>query len=182
MTTAPIIETDRLRLRSHRADDFANCRALWQHPETIRFIGGTAQDDQAVWFRLLRYGGMWSMLGMGFWVFEDKASGAYLGEGGLFDAHRGLAGLDGLPEAGWVLTPEAGGRGLASEAMGAVLDWADRVLRPARIASIIAPGNTASIRVAQKLGFREVGRPAFHGEPTILLYREAQAASTSASR
>lgn len=175
MAAAPIIETERLRLRPHRLEDFEACRALWQHPETIRFIGGAAQDDQAVWFRLLRYGGMWPMLGFGFWVFEDKTSGAYVGEGGLLDAMRGLAGLAGVPEAGWACAPEATGKGIATEAMRAVLGWADAHLPAPRVGCIVAPGNAPSLRVADKLGFAESGRPDYHGEPIVLLHRARSA-------
>lgn len=179
LPSAPLIHTERLRLRAHRREDFANCRALWQHAETIRFIGGVAQDDQAVWFRLLRYGGMWPMLGFGFWVFEDKATGAYLGEGGLLDAMRGLDGLAGMPEAGWACMPEAAGRGIATEAMQAVLTWADQALDAPRIGCIVAPGNAPSLRVAGKLGFEEVDRPPFHGEPIVLMHRVAPASQAA---
>lgn len=170
-TLAPVLVTQRLRLRPHVRADYPACKRLWQHPDTIRFIGGTAQDDQAIWFRLQRYGGMWPIQGYGFWVFEDKASGAYLGEGGLMDAMRGLPGLADMPEAGWALTPEAGGRGLASEALGAILAWADANLAARRIGCIIDPGNAPSLRLAGKLGFAEVDRPDFHGKPIVLLHR-----------
>jgi len=171
LNEAPVLLTGRLRLRPHVRADYPLCRALWQHPHTIRFIGGTAQDDQAVWFRLLRYGGMWAMQGYGFWVFEDRQTGAYLGEGGLMDAMRGLSGLAGMPEAGWALMPEAGGKGLATEGLRAILDWADAHLPDERIGCIIDPGNAPSLRLAGKLGFAEVERPDFHGKPTVLLHR-----------
>jgi RimJ/RimL family protein N-acetyltransferase len=168
---APELLTERLRLRPHAVADYPACKALWQHPETIRFIGGKAQSDQEVWFRLLRYGGMWSLQGFGFWAIEDRATGEYLGEGGLMDARRGLAGLEAMPEVGWALAPQAGGRGLATEAMRAVLGWADAHLSFDRTGCIISPDNKASLRVAAKLGFIESGRPSFHGEPIVLLHR-----------
>lgn len=171
MTAAPILLTERLRLRPHRREDFAAMRQLWQHPETIRFIGGHVQDDQAIWFRLLRYGGMWPLLGFGFWVIEGRESEAYLGEGGFLDAARGIGGLADMPEAGWACLPEAAGRGIATEAMQAALDWADVHLDAARVGCIIAPGNAPSLRVAAKLGFAEVDRPIHQGEPTVLLHR-----------
>ena len=156
--------------------------ALWQHPETLRFLGGPPQDDQAVWFRLLRYAGMWSLLGFGFWGIEDKATGAFLGEAGLLDAERGLDGLKGMPEAGWACMPTATGQGVASEAMQAILGWADTHLDAARIGCIIAPANAPSLRVAHKLGFREIDRPILKDEPVVLLHRSRrQAASESTS-
>lgn len=172
---APVLLTTRLRLRPHSAGDFASCKALWQHPETMRFIGGVAQSDQEVWFRLLRYGGMWPMLGFGFWVFEDRSTGEYLGEGGLLDARRGMAGLEDMPEVGWALMPHVHGRGLATEAMQRVLDWADTHLLHQRTGCIIDPGNVASLRVAEKLGYRHAGTPCLRGEPLNLLHRNRSA-------
>lgn len=171
MATAPILLTARLRLRPHAQQDYPACKALWQHPETIRFIGATAQSDQEVWFRLLRYGGMWPMQGFGFWVFEDLATGEFLGEGGIMDARRDVAGLQDIPEAGWALMPHAGGKGIATEAMQAVLAWADRNVGAQCTGCIIDPGNGASLRVAAKLGYSEVGRPLFRSEPVVLMYR-----------
>nr|WP_250890680.1 GNAT family N-acetyltransferase [Sphingobium nicotianae] len=163
-----------MRLRAHCRADFPAMKALWQHPATIRFISGAGQDDQAVWFRLLRYGGMWPLLGFGFWVFEDKATGAYLGEGGLLDAARGIAALEQMPEAGWALIPEAYGKGLATEAMRAVLAWADARLDAARTGCIIDPGNAPSRRVAEKLGYGDVERVDYRGETVVVMARERQ--------
>jgi RimJ/RimL family protein N-acetyltransferase len=179
---APILVTERLRLRPHRREDWLAMCALWQHPETHRFLGVLPQDDQAVWFRLLRYAGMWALLGFGFWVVEDKATGAFLGEAGLLDAERGLDGLKDMPEAGWACTPVATGQGIATEAMLAILSWADTHLDDARIGCIIAPANAPSLRVAHKLGFRQVDRATLGGEPVVLLHRSrGQAASESMS-
>ena len=171
MDKAPLLMTPRTRLRAHQSADFPDCAAIWGDLRTMRFIGGEPQSKQASWFRLLRYGGMWSMQGYGFWAIECRATGVYLGDAGFMDAKRGLAGLDGKIEAGWVLAPDATGKGLATEVMGAILGWADERLAHRRIACIIDPGNVASLNVAQKLGFKEVDRPTFEDRPIVLLYR-----------
>lgn len=154
MGETPVLETRRLRLRPHRADDFADCLALWSDSRTVRFIGGEVQGEQAVWFRLLRYAGMWSLLGFGYWVFEERATGRFLGEGGLANARRGLALLEGVPEIGWALMPDAGGQGFATEAVDAILQWADAGLGAPVTRCIIDPGNVASLRVAAKAGYQ----------------------------
>ena len=153
MTDAPTLHTDRLTLRPHGIADYPACRALWADPQVVRHVGGVPLDAQTVWFRLLRYAGMWSLLGYGMWVIEDRATGAFLGESGLLSAERGLPELEGVPEAGWVLGPQAWGRGVASEAMGAVVRWADAHLDAPSLRCIIAPDHGASIRVAEKLDF-----------------------------
>jgi RimJ/RimL family protein N-acetyltransferase len=170
--SAPMIVTDRLILRAHQRSDYEDCLALWSHPHTIRFIGGVPHSAQDAWFRLLRYGGMWAMQGYGFWAMEDRETGAFVGDAGLMDAMRGLPGLDGVPEAGWALVEAAGGRGLATEALRAILHWADANLNSPRTACIIDPENMPSRTVARKLGYTEVDRLTLKGAPVILHYRD----------
>jgi len=174
MISAPMLTTDRLILRPHRVEDYAACRALWADPDVVRFIGGAALDAQAVWFRILRYAGMWALLGYGMWAIEDRANGELLGEAGLLSAARGLAELDGVPEAGWVLGPAAWGRGIATEAMAAIFAWTDAHLAAPSIRCIIAPDNSGSIKVAEKLGFVALGDVDFHGAPTRVFDRPSQ--------
>ena len=171
MLHPPTLQTDRLILRPHGVADYPACCALWANADVVRHIGGSPQDAQAVWFRLLRYAGMWSLLGYGMWVMEDRATGTLIGEAGLLSAARGLPELEGVPEAGWVLGPQAWGRGLATEAMTAVLGWADANLDAATIRCIIEPDNGASIKVAGKLGFVEFGDAMLAGKAIRLFDR-----------
>jgi RimJ/RimL family protein N-acetyltransferase len=171
MSYAPTLETIRLILRPHRVEDYAACKALWADADVVRHIGGQPQDAQAVWFRLLRSAGMWSMLGYGMWVIEERDSGAFLGEAGLLSAERGIAELEGVPEAGWVLAPEGWGRGIATEAMHAIFEWADVHLDSPSVRCIIDPGNAASIKVAEKLGFHALVDTDYGGKPTRVFDR-----------
>lgn len=171
MNAIPILETPRLRLRAHAVSDFADCLTLWSDPDTVRFIGGVAQDEQAVWFRLLRYAGMWALIGYGYWAIEDRATGRYLGDGGLSESRRGIALLGDVPEIGWALAPDAAGRGLATEAALAIARWADTTLAAPVTRCIIDTGNVASLRVAEKLGYAEIGRAPSHGSEIIVLER-----------
>jgi RimJ/RimL family protein N-acetyltransferase len=171
MTHAPTLETIRLILRPHRIEDYAECRRLWADAGVVRHIGGMPLDSQAVWFRILRYAGMWSLLGYGMWVIEERDSGAFLGEAGLLSAERGLPELEGVPEAGWVLGPNAWGRGIATEAMQAILDWADAHLDAPSLRCIIDPDNAASIKVAKKLGFQALIDTDYGGKPTRVFDR-----------
>ena len=171
MTNAPILETARLILRPHSLADYASCRTLWADERVVKHIGGAPQDGQAVWFRLLRYAGMWSLLGYGMWAIEDRKSGAFLGEAGLLSAARGLPELEGVPEAGWVLTPDAWGKGIALEAMTAVLTWADAHGEAPSLRCIIHPDNVASISVAHRLGFSALVDTDLSGTPTRVFDR-----------
>jgi RimJ/RimL family protein N-acetyltransferase len=173
MTTTPTLETERLILRPHRESDFADCLALWSDPRTVRFIGGQVQDAQAVWFRMLRYAGLWALKGFGYWVFTDRATGAYVGEGGVADFRRGIPLLGDVPETGWAMAPDAAGRGLAYEAMSAVLAWADGPRGLPVTRCIIAPDNAASLRLAAKLGYAGIGQAGEADNPLEVLERPA---------
>lgn len=173
----PTLETPRLRLRPHRPDDLDACAALWADPGVTRFITGRAMTREETWARLLRYAGHWAWLGFGYWAVEEKARGAFIGELGFADFKReGLPRLAGRPELGWALSPAVHGRGYATEALGAALAWGDANLPAAETACIISPDNLASLRVAAKLGYREMERVTRSGGETVLFVRARSAA------
>ena len=169
----PVLETARLRLRGHRADDFADCAKLWGDPIVTRFFGGTPKSSEDAWARLLRYAGHWSILGFGYWVVEEKANGAYRGEVGFADYKRIMEpSIAGIPEVGWVFMPDAHGKGYAIEAGLAIHEWGRLHLKGSRTACIINPENAPSLRLAEKLGYGETLRTTYRNAPTVLLHRE----------
>jgi RimJ/RimL family protein N-acetyltransferase len=169
----PIIETERLRLRVHRPADLPDCAAMWGDPRVTRHIGGRPFACDEVWTKILRYAGHWSLLGYGYCVIEDRTSGGFLGEAGLADFKRGIGpGFDGAPEIGWVLAPAAQGAGVATEAVRAVLGWADRHFNRIRTVCLIDPENRGSLRVAEKCGYREFHRTTYKDHPVVLFERE----------
>lgn len=168
----PVIETARLRLRPHELADLDAYAAMWADPLVTRFIGGKPLSREVAWTRLLRYRGMWTVMGFGFWAIEDRATGRFLGEAGVQESRRELQpSIEGTLEAGWGLVPEAHGRGLASEAVAAVIGWAEKALPERPMTCIIDPGNTGSIRIAQNFGFRERARTDYHGAEVIVFER-----------
>jgi RimJ/RimL family protein N-acetyltransferase len=170
----PTFETERLTLRGHRAQDLDDALALWSDPRVTRYIGGRPFGREEVWARLLRYVGHWTIAGYGFWQIRERATGRFVGEAGLADFQRELAiSLAGAPEAGWVLAPWSHGRGYATEAMTAVLAWADAAAHLGRTVCLIDPDNVASLRVAAKCGYRELARTEYKGSATLVLERRA---------
>ena len=76
----PVLETERLILRGHCLEDFGSCAALWSDSGVTRYIGGVPLNAEDAWSRLLRYKGHWELLGFGYWVVEERVSGAFVGE------------------------------------------------------------------------------------------------------
>lgn len=174
---APVLRTGRLVLRAHTAADFAECAAMWADPLVTRHIGGRPSTEEEVWARVLRYAGLWALLGYGYWVIRERETERFVGEVGFADFRRDITPSPGsAPEAGWVLAAWAHGRGLATEAVQAALAWGDAHLPgaeagPPRTVCIIDPQNAPSIRVAQKCGYRELGPASYKGQPTLVFER-----------
>jgi RimJ/RimL family protein N-acetyltransferase len=165
---APRIETERVVLRAHKMEDLSVCAAMWSDEDVVRYIGGRPFSREEVWARLLRYAGMWVVMGHGFWAIEEKASGRLIGEVGIMEARRDIEpSFEGEPEVGWALMPAAHGKGYASEGVAAALAWGDAHLNTPKMVCIISPENGASVRLAEKFGFRERARTTYHGSPTI---------------
>jgi RimJ/RimL family protein N-acetyltransferase len=176
----PVLLTPRLRLRGHRQADLADSLAMWCAPEVVRYIGGRAFTEEEVWQRFLRYVGHWAVLGFGYWVIEDRATGRFVGEAGAGDARRALEPAWGpVMEVGWALHPWAHGHGRATEAVGAVLAWIDDqrakgaagVGAERRVVCMIEEGNTASERVAAKVGFSRYAVGRYQGDVVGLYER-----------
>ena len=173
MNTIPILETQRLILRGPLAEDFPAFAAMWADPEVTRYIGGAPMSEEEAWGRFLRAFGQWALMRFGYWAIVEKHSGLRIGEIGFLEGRRDIVpSMIGMPECGWSLAKSAHGKGYATEAVRAALAWGDVHFGKVRMACIIAPENSASLRVAAKTGFREVHRTSYKGAPTIMLYRE----------
>jgi RimJ/RimL family protein N-acetyltransferase len=169
---APELITPRLRLRGPVIEDFPMSDRMWRDEDVTRFITGTASTPAESWSRLLRNIGHWHALGFGYWIVEDKTTGAFLGEVGLADFRRDMTpALGGVPEIGWVLNRQAHGRGIATEAALAVVGWADEALVAPKTVCIFDPEHLASLRVASKLGYVQRHMATFKNKPTLVMQR-----------
>jgi RimJ/RimL family protein N-acetyltransferase len=149
----PEFTTERLCLRGLRSDDLDAYARMYADPEVMRFLENGRPLDRAAAFRsMAMHLGHWQLRGYGQWALEDRATGEFVGRAGLWRP-EGWPGL----EVGWVLERRAWGRGFATEAGRAAIDYAFRRLGAERVISLIQPDNHASIRVAQRLGHRYEG-------------------------
>lgn len=166
------LETERLVLDLHGIEHFEPLCQLWGDAAVVRHIGQPS-TPQETWMRLLRYRGLWPLLGYGYWALTEKASGRFVGDLGFADFHRAVEPpIRGIPEAGWVLAGWAQGRGFASEALATALAWLDGQGAHPGSVCLIAPENAPSLRLARRFGFREERVVGFSGQDTLLLRRE----------
>jgi RimJ/RimL family protein N-acetyltransferase len=148
------IETERLRLRRFRPDDVGTFAAYrgdrevaryqsWQdftREDAVAFIEALARADPGVpgeWFQF---------------AITDRGSGALIGDCALV--------LDtGDPptaEIGYTLDPGQHGRGFATEAVRALIDYAFARLGASAVRAITDTRNQPSIAVAERLGMRRI--------------------------
>jgi RimJ/RimL family protein N-acetyltransferase len=171
-TIAPVIETERLRLRPHESDDLAECVAMWSDPVVVRYTTGEPSPPQRTWFRILAYRGHWALLSYGYWAVEEKTSGRFVGELGFADFKRDIVpSIEGLPELGWALVPQFHGQGYATEALKAAVAWGDHHIAERRTVCIIHRDNHRSFRVAEKLGYKAIICTTGSGSSNTILAR-----------
>ncbi len=169
--SVPEIQTPRLRLRGHRREDLDDCSAMWADSVVTRFISGIPSTRTQTWSRILAYAGHWSLVSYGYWVIEEKSTAAFVGETGFADFKREtIPAMQNAPELGFALATAMTGKGYASEAVRAVLEWGDAHL-PARTVCLVNDANAASLRIVQNFGYRAFDRGAINGAPVVFLER-----------
>lgn len=166
-----MLETARLVLRVPCVEDFDAWAAAGADPEVMLHLGG-AQSRFTAWKQFLAAVGAWHV--QGFYCFSviEKATGQWAGRVGP------LRPVD-WPgtEIGWTLARHAWDRGYAVEAAIAATDWAFANLGWSEIIHCIAPANTASQRVAVRLGSRKHGfakMPAPHDQQPIEMWGQTR--------
>jgi ribosomal-protein-alanine N-acetyltransferase len=144
-----LFETERLILRDHEPQDLDDYCAMEMDPEVRRFVGGRPRTraDAKARFRRLR-----GKTRLPFCAMVLKAENRYIGRCGLHPMPEGQVGL------GFYIVRSHWGRGLATEAAQAFVDYGFRELKLQRIVSSVEVGNDASVRVLEKLGFKRVRR------------------------
>ena len=147
-----IAETDRLILRHFHIVDLDAMMNVFGDDEVMRYGPGLqTREWVAKWLRgcLEDYHAKW---GFGLYAVVEKRRREVLGFCGL--SH--FADVGGQPETeiGYRLARAHWGKGFATEAAVAARDYAFGHLGLMRLISIIDPQNTASIRVATKVGMR----------------------------
>jgi RimJ/RimL family protein N-acetyltransferase len=155
------LRTERLAMRPPGEADLDDLVAFHDDPVVRKMFGPATRDEVAEWIAIARRD--WEARGHGRVVLLDPGDSTFLGRGGL----RHWPAFDEV-EVGWSLTAAARGRGLATEAGRAWLAWGFRELDLPYFTANIAPDNTASIAVAERLGMTPLREDTLHGEPVIV--------------
>jgi RimJ/RimL family protein N-acetyltransferase len=145
MTT---LTTPRLLLTPPTIDDFEDFAALLGDGRVMQMLGG-AQERGLAWRTFTQTAGVWALYGFGFFSVRERETGSFVGRVGCHQP-EGWPGT----EVGWGLTHAAQGKGYATEAASACIDFAVDTLGWTEVVHCIEDANAPSQAVAQRLGAR----------------------------
>ena len=140
------LETERLKFRLWKLEDFEAFRNYFSNPDLARFVGGTKTPEES-WRLMASYVGHTVMLGYGYLAVETKEKSQLIGTVGLWKSEPWPE-----TELGYWLLPEMQRHGYAVEAATSVLNYAFQKLRLESVVSYIDKDNEPSIRLSKKLG------------------------------
>ena len=163
-----ILDTERLVLQELCADDAGFILQLVNEPAWLRFIGDKGIKTLEAARDYIQKGPreMYARLGFGLWLVKLKEGNVPIGICGLIK-RESLEDID----IGFAFLPAYWRRGYAFESASATMAYGIKRFGLKRIVAIMAPGNHASDRLLEKLGFRfERMVRLSSGEPEIKLY------------
>jgi RimJ/RimL family protein N-acetyltransferase len=149
------VETERLVLRAHRADDLDDLLRFHSDPEVVRWTPWPVRDRAATEETLASKIGMTELREPGQWLvlaIEERATGTVIGEALLEWASERQG------ELGFALGRDHHGRGYAAEAATAMMRLGFDELGFHRITAVCIDENVASAGLLRKLGFRQEAR------------------------
>lgn len=154
----PLLETERLVVRPMTEGDAAFYLAMLSDPDFKRHIAdrGVRDMEGAVANMRERVFASYEAHGFGMWLVCRRDTGEAVGMAGLVKREF-LADVD----LGYAFLPAGRGAGFTTEVCRGIMDHAARVFGLTRLAAIVSPGNAASIRVLQRLGFAHTGQIQF---------------------
>ena len=149
-----ILETSRLRLRPLRADDAVDLHALMSDADVMAFWDiPEVEDIELTTLILQNQIDQMSAKKALYWAMELRGDGTFIGCCDISDIerwhHRG--------EVGFIVAKAHWGDGYTQEAMQAVVAHAAQGLRLKRLTARTHLGNVRSVRLLERLGFRQEG-------------------------
>ncbi|WP_205699132.1 GNAT family N-acetyltransferase [Conexibacter sp. SYSU D00693] len=156
----PVLRTPRLDLRPFTPADVPAMAKVYGDPEVMRHVATGEPWSAARTHAILEaYARRHRRDGISVLAVVERATGDLLGDAGLEPSPA----TDGALEVGWTLRRDAWGRGVATEAGAACVRHALTVPGAQAVEALVVPTNTASVRVALKLGLRPAGHRHAHG-------------------
>lgn len=157
----PSLETERLRLEPLDAVHAQVLHRIYGEPDVARYLFSRASSPEE--FETLFQRALSFRDTHGMWAVVQRSDDRLLGRVGFF-----AFGTRERPELAFLLSRSVWGRGLATEACRAAIRYALAHRDWPEIVAVVHPGNLASMRVLEKLGFSEERSLTLNGAPARL--------------
>ncbi|QYJ07282.1 GNAT family N-acetyltransferase [Qipengyuania flava] len=146
-----IAETDRLILRTIEEGDAEEQMRVLNSENVMARLGGPKElhETQAKHARQMA---LYAREGFSFLFMIEKATGEMVGHCGMKRVDNPNAPNQGDHEVGWLVREDRWRRGLAEEAMRAVLDWAFTRVGAPHVVALTSEANVGSWKLMGKLG------------------------------
>ncbi|MCG7343391.1 GNAT family N-acetyltransferase [Sporosarcina sp. ACRSL] len=150
----PIIETERLLLRKVTTEDADDLLAYLSDEDVVKHMGlAPFQTLEDAWDEINWYNAIFEE-GTGIrWGITLKDVGTIIGSCGFLN----MAAKHHRAEVGFELSKDYWGKGIASEALEAVIAFGFRHYQLERIEALIEPANLPSQKLVEKRGFLKEG-------------------------
>jgi ribosomal-protein-alanine N-acetyltransferase len=145
-----VLETPRLALRPLDEEDLAPFAAMHADARFMQYLAAPLSHAESA-AALSRLRASYDDVGFGPWAVELREQPGLIGVVGLSRSQLEVS-FAPCVEVVWRLAPAQWGRGYATEAARASLDYGFKVLRLLEILAWTTPANQASRRVMEKLG------------------------------
>lgn len=168
---APTLQSQRLTLTPFGEEGFEELVGIWTNPKVVwwRDTPMTRREIRAAFEQAVAQ----QAEGFGWWFLREPGGPAL-----------GVAALRPLPDTPWIevgyhLTPEARGKGFATEAARTLLAYGFRTLELPEIHAIVLPSNAPSQAVMARLGMARIGLHTHSGmEHDLFRMREREWAAS----
>lgn len=140
------LKTQRLGFRPLKSSDIDYLEALDGDPKARRYFPTGAQTREQTIARIQQFLTYEKEKGLPSFVIFELESGEFVGRAGFGPLDSGEI------EIGYILDKKFWGKGYASEALHALLDWAKKHIKADYIVAYAVEDNIASFRVMEKGG------------------------------
>ncbi len=140
------IETDRLIIRPPTLADAEQLHDIFSHADAMQYWSTLPHTDLSQTIAYIE--GVIALPSEQGEDFVVEHNGIVIGKAGFWR----------FPEIGYIFHPDSWGKGIASEAVGALLEHGFGQCKLTKVIADVDPRNAGSIRMLEKLGFHETHR------------------------
>ena len=160
-----ILTTDRLRLREMTVSDVDRLYEIYSEPSITMYTEPLYEDrDEEIEYTRAYIRNQYEFFGFGLWIVEEKLNPNNINRYRII-GRAGITRREGYDEAelGYIIEKDRQNRGYAAEACRAIIRYAKEKLDMSGLNCFVQPGNAASIRLCDRLGFEYMEEVCING-------------------